>query len=520
MSKWWPFGRKKEVQKSGRRAYAAAAQNRLVAGWMAQSTSIDSEIRGSLKALRNRARALGRDNDYAKQALRTVTNNVVGEGMVLQSQVKMQRGGKLDERTNSLIEMEWKKWARRKNCHTAGLLSFSDIERLAVRSLAESGEILIRTVMRPFGDSKIPLGLEVIESDLLDDDLNGMADNGNRIRMGVEIDIWGRPVAYHFHARHPGDYNLPNQATEVRRNQHDRIPASEIIHLFITERPGQTRGVSWFASTIMRLHQMQGYEEAETIAARASASLMGFIESEEGELRGDDVQDDQRVTEFEPGVFKQLNPGERVNVPNISRPGSTFDPFIRSMLRGAAAGIGASYESISRDYSQSNYSSTRQALVEDRDNWRVLQKWLIEAFHQPVFEKWVDMANLAGVLNLPRFDVAPELYNMPRWIPRGWSWVDPTKEVTAYKDAVRSGFMTVSDVIAQGGGDIEETFANREREIQMAADKGLIFDTDPKMVSNAGLTQGRPAGTALPSTEETEPGDPNSRPAASFSEDT
>lgn len=520
MSKWWHFGRKKQTNNSGRRAYAAAAQNRLVAGWMAQSTSIDSEIRGSLKALRNRARALGRDNDYAKQALRTVTNNVVGEGMVLQCQVKMQRGGKLDERTNAMIEAEWKKWARRKNCHTAGLLSFSDIERLAIRSLAESGEILIRLINRPFGDSKIPLGLEVIESDLLDDDLNGMADNGNRIRMGVEVDVWGRPVAYHFHARHPGDYNLPNQVTDVRRTQHDRVPASEIIHLYITERAGQTRGVSWFASTIMRLHQLQGYEEAETIAARASASLMGFIESDEGELKGDDVQDGQRVSEFEPGVFKQLNPGERVNIPNLARPGSTFDPFVRSMLRGAAAGIGAAYESISRDYSQSNYSSTRQALVEDRDNWRVLQKWMIEAFHQTVFEAWMDRAVLANVLVLPRYEVAPELFTTPRWIPRGWSWIDPTKEVIAFKDAVRSGFMTVGDVIAQGGGDIEETFANRERELKMANDMGIVLDTDPKMVSNAGLTQGRPAGTALPSTEETTPGDPNSRPTASMTEDT
>lgn len=503
-----------------RRAYAAAAQNRLVASFTSNNGSMDSEVRGSIKILRNRARALGRDNDYAKQALRTITNNVVGQGISLQSQVKMQRGGKLDERVNSMIETEWTKWKRRKNCHTAGLLSFADIERLAIRSLAESGEILIRMIYRPFGDSKIPLGLEVIEADLLDDELNVTAQNGNQIRMGVEVDEWGRPVAYYFLARHPGDYALPYLSKEVRRVKHDRIPASEIIHIFVTERPGQTRGVSWFASTIMRLHQMQGYEEAETVAARAAASLMGFIETDGGELIGDDVEDDQRVTEFEPGVFKQLNPGERVNVPNISRPGATFDPFVRAMLRGVAAGIGAAYESISRDYSQSNYSSTRQALLEDRDNWKVLQTWLIEIFHQPVFEKWLEMATLSGVLNLPRYDVAPDLYNMPRWIPRGWSWIDPTKEVTAYKDAVRSGFMTVGDVIAQGGGDIEETFANRERELQMAADKGIILDTDPKLVSNAGLTQGRPAGTALPSTEETEPGDPNSRPAASASEDT
>jgi lambda family phage portal protein len=181
------------------------------------------------------------------------------------------------------------------------------------------------------------LALEVIEADRLDDNFQGHADNGNEIRMGVELNSWGRPIAYYFFTYHPGDY--PFAGTQIAVGlRRVRIPAEEIIHCFKTERAGQTRGVPELVTAIMRLRHMQGYEEAEVIAARACAAIMGFIESPEGEAPvatdASNVEDNQRVTEFEPGVYKYLAPGESVNVPNVSRPGGNFGPFMKMMLRG------------------------------------------------------------------------------------------------------------------------------------------------------------------------------------------
>ena len=123
-----------------------------------------------------------------------------------------------------------------------------------------------------------------------------------------------------------------------------------------------------------------------------------------------------------PGVILDLAPGETFQGFNPSRQNAALDPFMRFMLRWVAGGVGVSYESLSRDYSQSNYSSSRLALLDDRDLWRLLHQWLIETLCQPVFEAWLEMAVLSGTLNLPAYETAPEIYQAIRWAPRRCAW--------------------------------------------------------------------------------------------------
>jgi len=160
-----------------------------------------------------------------------------------------------------------------------------------------------------------------------------------------------------------------------------------------------------------------------------------------------------------------------------------FDPFTRAILRGIAAGTGVSYEALSRDYSQSNYSSSRLALIDDRDLWRTLQQWWIRSFREPLYRDWMQAAVLAGAVPIraDEFALNRSRYESVRFKPRGWSWVDPTKEVNAYKEAVKAGFTTVSDVIAATGGglDIEDVLEQRRAELDMMAAADLMFDTDP-----------------------------------------
>jgi lambda family phage portal protein len=377
----------------------------------------------------------------------------------------------------------------------SGILGFHDIERLLIRSMAESGEVFIRMIKRPFGDSRVPFALQVLEADYLIDDDVPQAAEGNTVRMGIEVDQYLRPQAYHFYANHPGDTYAGNARTNGRRI---RVPADEVIHLFLPERPGQTRGVTWFASALMRLHMLQGYEEAEVVRARASSALMGFITSPEGELIGDAVYEGERVSEFQPGVFKYLQPGESVTVPDLNSPDGQLEPFTRSMLRAVAAGVGVSFESISKNFSESNYSSSRLSLLEERDTYRVLQRYMIENFHQQVFEQWLDMAVLSGALNLPGYESNPDRYRASRWVPRSWEWVDPQREVEAYKTAVRCGFKTLGQVIAEQGGDLDDVLVARQAELAMLDEMDIVTDTDPSEVSEAGLTQVRPTGSIDP----------------------
>ena len=483
-----------------RRMFGGAALNRLTVDWVSSGTSQDAEVRSSMLTLRNRARQLCRDNDYARQAVRVLVNNVVGTGVQFQSQVRMQRGGgRLDSAINDAIESRWRDWCRKDSADIAGLLCFSEIERLAMASVVESGEVFIRLLRQAPGRSPVPLALQVLEADLLDDNYNGTSEEGNEIRMGVEVDEYHRPVAYWFYQRHPGDFQYGQKSNPYRKRI--RVPAAEVIHLYKQDRPGQTRGITRFASALARLHHMDGYADSELIAARAGAALMGFVTSPEGSFPEDDIMDNQRVLDWAPGQWKFLAPGESVTVPNLNRP-EGFEPFMRQCLRSIAAGVGVPYPSLSSDYSQTNYSSSRLELLEARDGYRAEQSWLIENLHQRVFDEWLDMAALSGALNLPGYETDPGRYNQPRWLARGWAWVDPQKEVASYKEAVRCGFMTQGDVIAQGGGDIEELMTARQRELEQAQELGLVFDTDP-----AQDTQGGQATPADPAPQDQAQGD-------------
>ena len=478
------------------RMFGGAQASRLTADWVTSVTSADQEIKGSLKRLRSRSRQLVRDNDYAKSAVRVVRNSVVGTGVRLQAQVMRQRGGKLDTRINEQIEKAWSHWGRKDSCNTAGQLCFADIEKLAVSSMCESGEVFIRMVRQRFGRSKVNFALEVLEADQLDEDYNSPTTKpGNVWKLGVELDKFGRPVSYAFLSRHPGDNAFPTREPDKR---HIIVPAKDVIHLFdrTSARPGQTRGVPWLASAMQRMHHLDGWEQASVVRARASSALMGFIQSPEGELDpGGEIFDEQRVTGFEPGQFKYLQPGETVTIPDMDSPTGEYEPFLRAQLRALGAGVGCSYEVLSNDYSQSNYSSSRLALLQDRDNWRSIQQMMKDQFYQPIFDAWLEMAVLSNALNLPTYETEPERYEAVRWVCRGYHYVDPQKEIAAQKAAVRSGFKTLADCVAENGGDFDEFLAARQAELAKLDEMNIILDTDPSAVNGSGASQYKPANT-------------------------
>ena len=122
----------------------------------------------------------------------------------------------------------------------------------------------------------------------------------------------------------------------------------------------------------------------------------------------------------------------------------------------------------------------------------MLQGWFIRNFRQEVHRDWMSASVLAGEVIIPDYYSKPNKYWLVRFKPRGWSWIDPAKEVAAYKSAVRSGFMTVSDVISLTSehADAEDVFKERRRELDMMAENDLIFDTDPAQTDNKGTVQG------------------------------
>ena len=471
------FGRNANPLKN-LRAYQGALVSRLTSDWMSSQLSADAEIRNSLRKLRDRSRELVRNNPYARQAKRTTQINIVGTGMKFQSLVVQQRGGKRDQRVNNIIEEAWSEWTQADSCDCAGKYSFHQFEWLASGALCESGEAIFRIVRKPFGNSEVPLALQMIESDLLDEEYDGKTLNkNNEWRNGVEVDEWGRALRYAILTKHPGDaYYLDYSAN---RKLHIFVPAEDIIHLFLPERPGQNRGVPWFHSVMADMHQLQGYEEAAVIRARAGASIMGFIQNDQGELIGDDVENHQRIQSFEPGTFRYLMPNESVTVPDIDYPSQQYEMFVKNKIRRFATGIGCSFETISKDFSETNYSSSRLSLLEDREHWKFCQKYIIDNFHYRIFKEWLDLAVLSGVIDFPDYASNSKRYCKPRWTPPAQHYVDPLKEIKAYREAEQAGYMTKSQVIAQtNGGDYDDIISEIAREQEVAKSLGVTLDKD------------------------------------------
>lgn len=510
MFKWLGklFGKSGAGDRQRQRMYAAAKSSRLTAGWAPSNSSADSELVTSLTTLRSRSRSLVRDAGYAKRAKVLVVNNVIGNGIGLQAQVKT-NAGKLNARVNADIEAEWREWSKADSCHTGGRLAFMNLERALMAQVFEAGEVFIRKHYRPFGRSRIPFALELIEAERLADEYMSAyvtPVNGNQVRMGVEVDQFYRPVAYFIRERHPSEFRFGHGQID----RIERVPADQIIHLAVVDRWPQTRGEPWMHTAIRTMDNVHGYTEAEIIRARTQAGNVGAIETpEDSESIGERQEDGSVEMEVEPGVYKRLNPGEKLHPTTLNSPNPSLDGFMRYMLREIAAGTGPSYESLSRDYSQSNYSSSRLALLDDRDLWRFYQAWFICDFRQHVHSEWLRQAVFAReIQSIPveQYALDPMKFEAVRYKPRGWSWVDPTKEVQAFKDAVTCGFTTVTDVIAAtaGGADIEDVIDGRARELELMREKGLVFETSPEFYDK----------------EEPEPPDPDPPPDDEESEET
>ena len=465
------------------RTYAGARNTRLTAGFgNVSNTSADYELGTSLTSLRSRSRQLMRDAPYALRARLIVVNNVVGAGIGMQAQVKNSRGSP-HVAINESIEDAWECWSKADSCHTGGALHFSDFERSCLSEVFTAGEVFIRKHYQAFGESEIPLALELIEAERMANEFTHPQAGGPGTRLGIELDKFGRPVAYYVRPIHPGENRQPIDGGML----FERVPADQIIHLRKVDRWPQTRGEPWLHAVVRKLNDMDEYSTAELLAARMSANYFATIESESGDpnpLATEMQADGSKQINIEPGVIEQLAAGDKLEFHAPNRPNTALDPFLRYMLREVASGIGVSYESLSRDYSQSNYSSSRLALLDDRDLWRVLQQWWVRAFREPLLRDWMDAAVLARAIP----EIAVESYAADRerflsvsWKLRGWSWIDPTKEVEAYKEAVRCGFTTVQAVIEQtgGGADLEDVLEQRRQELDDMAALNLVFDTDP-----------------------------------------
>ena len=381
-------GKKPEKNKMFKRSYHAANTGRLFADYVDSQRSADSELHPVISRMRARSRDLARNNEYARRYLNLLKTNVVGQyGFKLQVKALDPRGA-LDTDGNSAIETAFKVWGKRGNCTADGKMSWVDVQKMVMEGVARDGEaFIIKHRGNSFHDS---FSLEFIEPDQVDEELNERLDNGREIRMGVELDKFRRPIAYHLLTSHPGDYDF---ASMVKSPKHKRVPADKVIHVFQPLRAGQTRGEPWMSSAMGSIKQLDGWREASIVAARMGASKMGFFTSPAGDgFVADEMDGHVPMIDAQPGTFHQLPNGVNFETFDPQYPTSEFDSFHKSVLKGVASALGVSYTSLASDLEATSYSSIRQGALEERDFYRNVQQIMIDHFVRPIYEAWLSAA--------------------------------------------------------------------------------------------------------------------------------
>lgn len=287
------------------RGYDGAKTGRRIDDWMTANASANTEIAGGGSRLRDRARDLVRNNGYAAKALDIFTGNAIGTGIIPQARTS-------SDKLNKQIMQAWEIWTS--VCDADGDLDFYGLQALVAGAMFESGECFIRFRDVSFVESNVvPLQLQVLEADFLDTTKTNLQPGANIIRQGIEFDSKNRRVAYWMWPQHPGENSLRSTMQSVR------IPAEQMVHIFRKRRPGQIREVTAFAPSIVRMRDLDGYDDAELWRKKIEACFAAFVvqnSGSDGPIVGNMMVKNagqsgapQKVEEFRPGMIEYLQPG-------------------------------------------------------------------------------------------------------------------------------------------------------------------------------------------------------------------
>jgi len=470
-------------------AYDAAGSGPRLARWRPGSTGPNAALGGSLTTLRNRSRDKARQDGIAAAGVASLTANIVGTGIVPQFTTA-------DADFNRQLSELWLEWTDAADADER--LDFYGLQALAVRSMIEGGDCFARLRVRfPEDGLPVPMQVQLLEAEYCPESKTEMLPGGRRIVQGVEFDAIGRRAAYWLTRGHP----LDGLATAQWSNEPMRISGTEVAHLAVITRPGQIRGEPWLTRALVKLHDFDSYDDAQLLRQKIATLWGGFVRTGIG-LDGEPIpgtvpsaEAGTGVAPLEAGMMQVMAPGETVEFAAPPSPGDSYGEFMRQQLRGIAVAIGCLYEQLTGDYSTVNERTYRAALNEFRRRCATWQHHnVVYQFCRPVMNRWAQLGVLSGAIKPPRGITVAQIARA-RWVPEGWPYLNPTQDVQARRDEVRAGFRSRADVVAERGYDVAQVDAELAADNARSDELGLMLDSDPRRVSQAGLTQARTAGT-------------------------
>lgn len=442
-------------------AYDAGSYDKGNRNWRVSNNSAEYTDRYSRDDVRARARDLERNSDIMNSVVGAFKRNIVGGGYHVQVKTE-------DEELNKKIEQAWKKWCKKQNCDVTGTQSLNQIIRMAVERKKIDGGILF--IKRYTSDGFVPFKLQMIEVDELDSGVMQPRNSGNKVAGGIEFNPFNKPVGYYIRQYDIDGYNLKEPVY---------VEAKDVIFYFTKKRPSQLREMSDMSPTIPRIRDVNEFMTAVSVKERIEACLAIFIKKQlptSGIGRGgsgpiiDRVSYDGKM--LTPGMIKELNAGDEIQVVNPSGQGADATSFTKLQQRLVGAGQGISYEATSRDMAESTYSSARQGLIEDDLTYKEDKELLIEVLDE-IYETFVISAVLCGAIDIPRFWQEKDRFLSHEWIQEPKPWIDPYKESNANKIAIQTGQKTYKQIAAENGRDWRSQIDDMAEVMVYGKEKGL-----------------------------------------------
>lgn len=479
-------------------AFEAAGTGRRLAGWLPGGRGPNDALLGSLSLLRDRSRGAARNDGVAAAIVTKLVSNLVGSGLRPLSQAP-------GRAFQASVQQAWARWTLESDPER--LLSLYGQQSLVTRAWLEGGETFIRLrARRPEDGLSVPLQLQIIEPELCPVSHNA-TNAGNRIRAGIEFSPIGRRAAYWMYRQRPGDLQ------DMDVSQLVRVPADGVLHVYDVMRPGQIRGLPHLTRAIIRIHELDQYDDATLVRVKLANMFAGFVTTPVGTNSAGETTDPitggvlvrdasgRGEIALEPGTFHGLAPGEEVTFNDPPDAGNTYEPFMAQQLRAAAIAADVPYEVLTGDMRAVNDRTVRVILNEFRRRLEQVQaQLLVDRFCRPVFDAWFDAAFIAGVLTPPAAYLDdPEPWRRVRWQGQRWPYIQPVQDVEATRNEIRAGLTSLSAEIIERGEDPDDVFA------QIAADNarldalGIRVDSDgrrPLSGKGAGGEEPTPANGA------------------------
>lgn len=490
---------------------------------MVGKRSADSDNRQSYHRDPGRARHMARVDPFGTNAVRVSRDSVIGKEIRLNLSPSVSFLG-VDEKA----AMEWAEETQEEFSVYANSVTFdadaqrcqtfSGLMQTAHDEFFVSGECLASVESKEgFGGYKTCLNL--IDPDRLS---NPDFKRKRNIRLGVEQDKYGAPIAYHIRTRHPHDYmdtGLIDFSNEWKRHRrYTSWGRQNIMHVYQHQRSGQTRGISNFAAVMCSMPMLRDYSQNELESAVVSSAFAAVIESEldyekammligadrsakinsewgDNPVLGMAMQNMQQSAEyhraanirFAGGKIPHLLPNEKLNMVKPDRVGSSFAEFEAAILRQLSAGLGIDYQSMSKNYSDVSYSAARQSMAEIWRHYLVRRDMMARQLMMPFFSAWLEEAIMIGRVPMlgkkKLFDPGVrQALCAGTFISWGKPIIDPEKERKGQQLALTMGVETHQDICAEQGDVWRVQFNQQKRAVDYKNKIGLeAQDLDPSL---------------------------------------